>query len=86
LRITVARHREFSGEWRVSAAGRLEIPERGAFGVGEFSGEAFARDVGPVTGLSPAEAANRIAKRLKPFCRRRPRVSVELLGRVEGRP
>jgi hypothetical protein len=84
LAVTVERHPEFSGEWRVRAGGELWIPETGAFGVGGFTGEGFAARVGRVAGLKPAEAGVKIAEQLKVFLKQPPRVTVKVLGRREG--
>ncbi|MHC4914921.1 MAG: polysaccharide biosynthesis/export family protein [Planctomycetota bacterium] len=84
LKVTVERHPEFSGEWLVDEDGALEIPDKGAFGIGEFTGESFAGKIGRVSGLKPAEAASKIAERLKVFLKAPPRVTVEVLARREG--
>ncbi len=84
LAVTVERHPEFSGEWRVRADGELSIPETGAFGVGGFTGRGFAARVGRVAGLKPAEAGVKIAEQLKAFLKQPPRVTVKVLGSREG--
>jgi hypothetical protein len=83
IRVTVERHPEFSGEWGLDAEGRAAIPDGGAFGVGTFTGRAFAAGLGPLSGLEPTEAARRIGARLRPFFRSQPRVTVVPAGRGE---
>jgi len=84
LRVTVAGHPEFKGDWRVTTAGRLDIPDGGAFGVGSFTGEAFSKSVGRVSGMKLDALEREISRQLKPYVRKQPQVTVEILGRRGG--
>jgi protein involved in polysaccharide export with SLBB domain len=83
FKVDVARHEEFSGVWSLDAGGNALIPDGGAFGVGNFTGESFSSKLGRLAGLKPEEVARRIAEGLKPFLKAQPRVTVRRLGRVE---
>ncbi len=84
IAVTVAGHPEFGGVWTVGADGLLDIPDGGAFGVGGFTGEAFAAEVKPVKGFTLPDVARIIRERLGRYTHRQPRVEVKLLRRRKG--
>lgn len=83
LLVTVARHPEFSGRWRVAADGLLDVPPEGAFALPSFAPERFARQLRAVQGLRPGELEARLAEILKPFLRKPPQVQVKIARRAE---
>ncbi len=84
IKVAVAGHPEFSGDWSVGDDGRLDIPDGGAFGVKGFSGRDFAARVGSVRGFTARVVAGVISRRLQSYTRRQPRVKVKILRRREG--
>jgi hypothetical protein len=84
VRVDVADHPEFGGEWRVQDDGLLDIPATGAFSLRNFAPADFSARLSRVAGQPPQAVARRIAEQLRPYLRRRPGVTVVLLGRAEG--
>ncbi len=84
LRVAVAGHPEFNGDWGVTASGRLDIPDGGAFGVGAFTGGVFSRRVGQVSGMKLGALEREISRQLRLYVKKQPQVTIEILGRRGG--
>jgi hypothetical protein len=84
IRVTVSGHPEFGGEWIIDERGHLDIPDGGAFGVGELTGKGFSGKIGLVSGKKTPALEKKIAGGLSKYVKKAPQVTVEILARGRG--